>query len=235
VELLLEGMARALALIARGDPELVRIATLSLAVSGAATLIAAAIGVPLGAILHLGRFRGRRLLRLAVSTGMGVPPVLVGLLVLLLFLRSGPLGDLRLLFTPGAMVIAQFLVALPYVAGLTAAVLDLLDPSLTEAMRADGAGGGRVAAELVHATWPQVLAAVAAGFGRAVSEVGASLMVGGNILGHTRIFTTAIALESARGDFSLAIALGLILLAMALGVNVLLGLAGSPRPGRGVA
>jgi tungstate transport system permease protein len=228
MELILEGFARALALIARGDPELVRIAALSLGVSSVATLAAAFVGVPLGAAMYLGRFRGRSLLRLAVNTGMGVPPVLVGLLVLMLLLRSGPLGDLRLLFTPGAMVIAQFLVALPYVAGLTAAVLELLDTSITEALRVDGAGGGRAAAELVRAAWPQVLAAVAAGFGRALSEVGASLMVGGNILGQTRIFTTAIALESSRGDFALALALGLILLLLALAVNGLLAVAGRP-------
>jgi tungstate transport system permease protein len=226
VELLWEALSAAAGLILHADAELLRIATLSLAVSGGATLLAAVLGIPLGAALQLLRFRGRRALALVVSAGMGLPPVVVGLLVTMLLWRSGPFGALRLLYTPPAMVLAQLLVALPFVAGFTIVALSLLDESLTEALRTDGADDWRVGIELLRAAWPQVLVAVAAGFGRAISEVGASLMVGGNIVGQTRIFTTAIALETGKGEFALALALGFILLALALLVNALLGAVG---------
>ena len=225
MDLLWEAIRDAVGLILRADPELLRIAGLSLAVSVAATLLAALVGVPLGVALHIGRFRGRRPASLAINAGMGLPPVVVGLLITLLLWRTGPLGSLRLLFTPPAMVLAQLVVALPLVAGFTRAALALLDSDLAPAMRADGAAESRIGRELVWAALSQVLVAVAAGFGRAISEVGASLMVGGNILGQTRILTTTIALEAGRGDFALALALGFVLLALALGVNALLGLA----------
>jgi ABC-type tungstate transport system substrate-binding protein len=161
---------------------------------------------------------------------MGLPPVVVGLLVLLLVWRGGALGALGLVYTPAAMVLAQVIVALPLVAGLTQAALDLLDPDLRAALRADGAADWRAGVELVRAAWPQVLVAVAAGFGRAISEVGASLMVGGNIVGQTRILTTAIALEAGKGEFALALALGFVLLLLALVTNTLINLAaGRPR------
>jgi tungstate transport system permease protein len=148
--------------------------------------------------------------------------------VTLLLWRTGPFGALRLLYTPSAMVLAQFVVAVPLVAGFTRAALELLDSDVILAMRADGAGDRRVGYELVRAAGAPILVAIAAGFGRAVSEVGASLMVGGNIVGQTRILTTAIALETSRGDFALAIALGIILLLVALIVNAALGVA-TPR------
>ena len=223
MELLWEALLAAVGLILGADRELVRIAALSLAVSGAATGLAALVGVPLGAALYLGRFPGRRLALVLVSTGMGLPPVVVGLVITIFLWRTGPFGPLQLLYTPSAMVLAQFLVAAPIVAGVTRAALALLDVSLVEALRADGAAEWRVGAELVRSAAPQVLVAVAAGFGRAISEVGASLMVGGNIVGQTRIFTTAIALETSKGDFALALALGLILLTLALLVNAVLG------------
>jgi tungstate transport system permease protein len=161
---------------------------------------------------------------------MALPPVVVGLLVTLLLWRTGPLGSLRLLFTPPAMVVAQTIVAIPLIAGFTRAAISLLEPDLVLAMRADGAGETRIGLELALATRAQVLVAVAAGFGRAISEVGASLMVGGNIVGQTRILTTAITLESGRGDFALALALGFILIALALGINALLNVASTgPR------
>jgi tungstate transport system permease protein len=229
MDLVAEALADALRLILGRDPELLGIAGLSLAVSGSAAALAALVGVPLGAALHLGRLPGRRPLTLAINTGMGLPPVVVGLVVTLLLWRTGPLGALRLLYTPGAMVLAQFIVALPLVAGFTRAALDLVDRDLALAMRADGADGRRVAYELVRATLPQVLVAVAAGFGRAIAEVGASLMVGGNIVGQTRILTTAIALEAGRGEFALALALGFVLLFLALIVNVGLSVAGQLR------
>src|SRR5439155_6117481 len=214
----------AVGLILRADPELRDIAALSLGVSGAATALAALSGIPLGVALHLKRFRGRRMLGLVVNAGMGLPPVVVGLVVTLLLWRTGPFGALRLLYTPSAMVLAQFLVALPLVAGFARAALDLLDPDLVLALKADGAGDGRTGYELARAAGPPLLIAVAAGFGRAISEVGASLMVGGNIVGQTRILTTTIALETGRGDFALAIALGLSLLFFALLFNFSLGL-----------
>ncbi len=227
MELVWDALVAAVGLIVRGDRELIRVATLSLGVSGAATGLAALVGVPLGVALHLRRVPAHRVLTLLVSTGMGLPPVVVGLVVSILLWRSGPFGALRLLYTPSAMVLVQFIVAVPIVAGFTRAALGLLDRNLTEALRADGAGEPRVGAELVRAAWPQVLVAVAAGFGRAIGEVGASLMVGGNLVGQTRILTTAITLETGRGEFALALALGGILLLLALLVNTLLGLLGS--------
>jgi tungstate transport system permease protein len=181
-------------------------------------------GIPLGIALHLKRFRGRHAVAVLVNTGMGLPPVVIGLVVTLLLWRTGPFGELRLLYTPAAMVVAQLLVALPIVAGFTRAALDLLDTDLVMALRADGAGDQRTGYELARAAGAPLLVAVAAGFGRAISEVGASLMVCGNIVGQTRILTTAIALETGRGEFALAIALGIVLLLLALMVNVALGL-----------
>jgi tungstate transport system permease protein len=233
VELLWGGLTAAIGLIVRADPELRAIAVLSLGVSGAATALAALSGIPLGIALHLKRFRGRRAIGVLVNTGMGLPPVVVGLVVTLLLWRTGPLGELRLLYTPSAMVLAQLVVALPLVAGFTRAALDLLDPDLVMALRADGADDRRTGYELARAAGPPLLVAVAAGFGRAISEVGASLMVGGNIVGQTRILTTAIALETGRGEFALAIALGIVLLLLALLVNTALGLASASKPTRG--
>ena len=229
MDLLWEAIRDAAGLIARADAELLRIAMLSLAVSASATGLAAALGIPLGIALHIGHFRGRATASLAINAGMGLPPVVVGLVVMLLLWRTGPLGALRLLYTPSAMVLAQVLVALPLVAGITRTAISLLDVDLRLAMRADGASETRIGRELAAAALPQVLVAAAAGFGRAISEVGASLIVGGNIVGQTRIMTTAIALEASRGEFALALALGFVLLALAFGVNALLGLAGQSR------
>jgi len=229
VELLWDGLLAAVRLILRGDPELLRIASLSIAVSGAATALAALVGIPVGVMLHLKRFRGWGTARVLVNTGMGLPPVVIGLLLTLLLWRTGPFGALRLLYTPWAMVMAQLLVALPLVAGFTWAGLDLLDADIALAMRADGANDRRLGYELARAAGAPVLVAVAAGFGRAISEVGASLMVGGNIVGQTRILTTTIALETGRGEFALAIALGVVLLVLALCVNAALSLAAVSR------
>ena len=229
MDLLWQGLRDAADLLVRADPDLMRIAALSLTVSGLATGLAALLGIPLGIALHVGAFPGRMPVGVAVNAGMGLPPVVVGLLVTLMLWRTGPLGPLRLLYTPSAMVLAQVLVAMPLVAGVTRAAVSLLDADLALAMRADGAGETRIGRELAHAALPQVLIAVAVGFGRAISEVGASLMVGGNIVGQTRILTTAIALETGRGDFALALALGFVLLLIALLINSLLSVAGSRR------
>lgn len=222
MDLIWQGFADALRLLARGDAATLRVAGLSLAVSGLATLLAALAGIPTGAALALARFPGRRLLASAVNAGMGLPPVVVGLGLAILLWRTGPFGRLNLLYTPAAMVLAQFIVAAPLAAGLTRAALDLQDGDLATALRADGAAEWRVGWELVLAAWPQVLVAVAAAFGRAISEVGASLIVGGNILNYTRVLTTAITLEAGRGEFARAIALGLVLLALSFLVNATL-------------
>ena len=222
MELVWAGLLEALRLIATGDRALFEIALLSLRVSLSATLLAAAAGVPIGVLLATSRFRGRTLANTLVNTGMGLPPVLVGLIVTLLLWRTGPLGALQLLYTPTAMVLAQFVVAAPLVAGFTRSSLELLEGDVLGALRVDGAGAIAAGRELVHAALPQVLLGVAAGFGRAIAEVGASLMVGGNLAGQTRILTTAITLETSRGDFARAIALGLILLLIAFLVNAAL-------------
>lgn len=219
MDLLWRGLVEGLLLIARGDPGLVQVATLSLAIALSATLLSALVGVPAGVALAMGRFAGRAVLHAVVNTGMGLPPVVVGLVVTMLLWRTGPFGPLQLLYTPVAMVAAQFVVAAPIAAGFTRAALELLDPDLLRALRADGADALTAGRELVRAALPQVLVAIAAAFGRAQAEVGASLMVGGNILGETRILTTAIVLEVQRGDFEMAIALGLVLLALAFVVN----------------
>ena len=219
VDLLWEGLRQAAGLLARGDPEVAAIALLSLQVSLAATGLAGLIGVPLGALLAMHRFRGRGFANALVNTGMGLPPVVVGLVVTLFLWRTGPFGFLGLLYTPGAMAAAQTIVAAPLIVGFTRGAIELIDPDVLHALRADGAGGVVAGRELVFAAWPQVLVAVAAGFGRAIAEVGASLMVGGNLAGQTRILTTTITLETSRGDFARAIALGAILLVLAFVVN----------------
>ena len=226
MDLIWQGMVDAIGLLIRGDLPTWRIAALSLTVSGLATALATLAGVPLGAAVALRRFRGRGLLVGLINTGMGLPPVVVGLGVSILLWRTGPLGALALLYTPAAMVLAQFLVAAPLAAGLTAAAVSLIDPELVAALRVDGASEKRVLWETLQAVRPQVRVAIAAAFGRAISEVGASLMVGGNILNQTRILTTAVTLEVGKGEFARAIALGIVLLALAFVVNLLLAQGG---------
>jgi tungstate transport system permease protein len=181
--------------------------------------------VPLGFSLALGRYPGRRAVLTVVNTGMGTPPVVVGLFITVLLWRSGPLGALELLYTPTAMIIAQAAIALPLVAGLSAAGVQQIDPDFRVQMEALGAT--RVRALLAMATEARLplLAAVMAGFGAVVSEVGAAMMVGGNIAGETRVLTTAAVLETSRGDFAAAIALGMILLVIAFAVNLVLTVA----------
>ncbi|MDP9352513.1 MAG: ABC transporter permease [Chloroflexota bacterium] len=222
MNLLWEGVREALYLLATADSATLRIALLSLAVSGTATLLATLLGVPLGAMLALRRFPGRGFVTGVVNTGMGLPPVVVGLGVSLLLWRSGVLGPLALIYTPAAMVLAQFIVAAPLAAGLTRSAAAGLNPEILEALRVDGASERLVAREALRAARPQVIVAVAAAFGRAIAEVGASLMVGGNILNSTRIMTTAITLEVQRGEFARAIALGILLLSLTFVVNLFL-------------
>ncbi|MGQ9490029.1 MAG: ABC transporter permease [Anaerolineae bacterium] len=215
-------MQNVLELFTGGDPEVWQITLLSLRVSGLATLISLLIGLPLGTALALGRFPGRSFLLSLINTGMALPPVVVGLVVALLLWRSGPLGNLNLMYTPAAIVIAQTIIAAPVVTGLSAAALQALDPRLR--LQLLGLGASRV--QMVLALWLEarlaLLAALMAGFGSVISEVGASLMVGGNIRSQTRVLTTAIVLETGKGEFARAIALGVLLLALSYLVNLTL-------------
>jgi tungstate transport system permease protein len=220
VDVLLRGVVDAVRLLVTGDEDTWSITALTLRVSLTATAIALLLGVPLGAALALGRFRGRRLMLAGANTGMGLPPVVVGLFVTVLLWRSGPLGGLGLLYTPTAMIVAQAGIATPVVAALSAAALQQVDPDFLLQMRALGATRIRALAALLAEARLPLLAAGLAGFGAVVSEVGAAQMVGGNIEGETRVLTTAAVLATSRGQFSLAIAFGLVLLAIAFAVNL---------------
>jgi tungstate transport system permease protein len=219
VDVLVLGVLDAVRLLATGDEDTWSITALTLRISLTATAIALLLGVPLGTGLALGRFRGRQVVLAAANTGMGLPPVVIGLFVTVLLWRSGPLGGLGLLYTPTAMVIAQAGIATPVVAALTAAALQQVDSDFVVQMRALGATGPRALAALLAEARLPLLAAGMAGFGAVVSEVGAAQMVGGNIEGQTRVLTTAAVLATSRGEFSLAIAFGIVLLAIAFGVN----------------
>jgi tungstate transport system permease protein len=195
---------------------------LSLYVSGVALAFATVVGVPLGAGLALYRVPGQRLLKLLIYTGMGLPPVVVGLVVYLLLSRSGPLGGLAWLFTPAGMIVAQVSIALPVVIGLTLAAVESVDPALRLQVRALGAAPRQVLWTVLGEARAGVLAAIVAGFGSIISEVGAVMLVGGNIEGQTRVLTTAIVLETRKGNFGLALALGGVLLTLALAANAVL-------------
>lgn len=198
---------------------------LSLQVSGMALLIAASIGIPLGAWLALTRFRGRNIALIVLYTAMGLPPVVVGLLVYLLLSQQGPLRDLQWLFTPNAMIMAQAIISMPVVAGTVMAAISGVDPDLRRQLLSLGATPMRAMWDVIFEARFGVLLALVAGFGRNISEVGAVMLVGGNIDGFTRVLTTAIVLETRQGKFDLAIALGVVLLALSFVVNgVLLAL-----------
>lgn len=215
-------LAEALQLLAQGDPYVLAVVVRSLAISGAALVLATLIGLPIGVLLGLSNFRLRVPAIAIVNTGLALPPVVAGLVVYLLLSRSGPLGSWELLFTPVAMVIAQVALAGPYIAAVTLAALEGLPADI--GLQARGLGASRLQAALLQLreVRTSLVAAVAAGFGAIISEVGAAMMVGGNILGETRVMTTTIVLETRRGNFGVAIALGLILLTIALLVNVVL-------------
>jgi len=214
-------------LIVTRDPAMMEIVKLSLRVSGIALLLSSVIGIPLGALLGLSRFPGRRLVIALLYTGMGFPPVVVGLFVYMMLSRMGPLGRLGLsfiptLFTPGAMVVAQTIISFPLVAGFTMAAVMGVDPQLRQQVRALGATDWQTAVTLLMEARLGVLVSMIAGFGSIISEVGAVMMVGGNIENHTRVLTTAIVLETNKGAFGLAMALGIILLAIAFLANVVM-------------
>lgn len=222
MELLWEGLVKALGLILTLDAEVLSITWLTLAISSSATLISLFLGVGGGTALALTDFPGKRFVVSLVNTGMGVPPVVVGLLVSLMLWRSGPLGSLGLLYTPAAMVVAQVVIATPIVMGVSLAAMQSLNPKLKLQLMALGATRRQMAWLLVKEARLPLLAAVMAGFGGVISEIGASMMVGGNIKGYTRVLTTATAMETSRGNFDLAIALGILLLLLAFAVNAIL-------------
>ena len=201
------------------DSEIPFVTLLSLQVSGVATAVSLLIGLPFGTLLALGKFPGRSFLLSLINTGMALPPVVVGLAVAMTLWRSGPLGELRLIYTPVAIIIAQTVIAAPVVTGLTAAALQQLNPRLQ--LQLYGLGASRL--QMILSLWREarlpLLAAVMAGFGSVISEVGASMMVGGNIRGQTRVLTTAIVLETSKGEFEQAIILSVLLLSITFLIN----------------
>jgi tungstate transport system permease protein len=200
----------------------IEIVLLTLRVSGIALGLATILGVPLGALLGLSQFRGRGFIVGLVYTGMGLPPVVVGLAVYLTLSRSGPLGDFNWLFTPAAMISAQTIIALPLIIGISMAAVDGLDPVIRLQLRSLGTSRGQEMMGMLSEARSGVLAGIVAGFGGIISEVGAAILVGGNIDGKTRILSTAIVLETRRGNFGFGLALGGVLLALAFSVNFLL-------------
>ncbi|MFP4056725.1 MAG: ABC transporter permease [Candidatus Brocadiia bacterium] len=217
-----EGFREALRLLWQLDAEVYGAAWLSLRVSTVATLMAAAAGVPLGVAVGTSQFRGQRVVRVLLDTAMALPTVVVGLFLYALLSRRGFLGPWGLLYTPGAMVAGQFLLATPLVAALTVAAVGGADPAVAKTARSLGAGWMRVRWSVASEARAAVLAAVVAGFGRVIAEVGVSIMLGGNIRHYTRNMTAAIALETSKGEFGFAIALGLVLLLVALVANAAL-------------
>ena len=220
--MVVEGLREALRLLLERDRELLEVVGLSLRVSGSATLISAFAGVLGGTALALVDFPGRRLVISLVNTGMGLPPVVVGLFVTILLWRSGPLGALGLLYTPAAMIAAQTAIATPIVMGVSLAAIQQLPARLHQQILALGATRVQLVWTLVREARLPLLAAVMAGMGGVISEVGASMMVGGNIKGQTRVLTTATVMETNKGNFELAIGLGIVLLSVTLALNAAL-------------
>jgi len=222
MELILDGIIKAFSLLIALDPEVLGITGLSLAVSGAATLISLFIGIAIGMAVALTDFPGKRFVISVINTGMGLPPVVVGLLVSIFLWRNGPFGFLEILYTPVAIVIAQTIIAAPIVMGITLAAIQHLPKNLRLQILSLGATRRQMIWLLMKEARLPLLAAVMAGFGGVISEVGASIMVGGNIKGYTRVLTTATVMETSKGNFDLAIALGIILLLLAFTINALL-------------
>jgi tungstate transport system permease protein len=222
MDLISEGLKKAFYLLITLDPEVMGITLLSLRISGTATLISLVIGISVGTIVALSEFRGRRIVVSVINTGMGLPPVVVGLFVTIFLWRSGPLGFLGILYTPTAMIIAQAIIASPIVMGISLAAIQALPKNLRLQILALGATRLQMVWILVKEARLPLLAGVMAGFGGVISEVGASIMVGGNIKDYSRVLTTATVLETSRGNFEIAIALSIILLLMAYFINLVL-------------
>jgi len=217
-----QGLIKAIELIVTLDPEVMEIAGRSLTISVTATLLAAVICLPLGSLIHFNRFIGKRTLINLIQTFYSIPTVVVGLFVFLLLSRAGPLGGLNLLFTPTAMIIGQMILIAPVLLGLTISAFSGVDKAIPDTARSLGASDFQTGVVVLREARFAVIAAVLLAFGRAISEVGLALMVGGNIRGFTRVFTTAISLETSKGDIELAIALGIILILIALIINIVL-------------
>jgi tungstate transport system permease protein len=219
VDLLVDGLRHAVALLLGGDPEIWAVLWVSLQVTGSATLLALLLGIPAGVALALVRFPGRTLIVSAVNSGMGLPPVVVGLFVTVFLWRSGPLGGWEILYTPAAIVIAQAAIASPIVTGITLAAVQNVPASFRLQLLALGASRVQMVWVVLREARLPMLAAVMAGFGGIISEIGASMMVGGNIKGQTRTLTTAMVLETGKGNFDVAIALAILLLTLVFCAN----------------
>lgn len=231
MELILEGIKKAFWLLITFDPEVMGITLLSLKISGTATLISLFLGVSVGTVVALNRFPGRGLAVSLINTGMGLPPVVVGLFVTIFLWRNGPLGFLEILYTPSAMILAQAVIATPIVMGVSLAAIQKLPENLRLQILALGATRFQMVLMLLREARLPLLAAVMAGFGSVISEVGASIMVGGNIKGYTRVLTTATVMETGRGNFEVAIALGILLLLFTFIINAILtGIQQRERP-----
>ena len=217
-----QGFTKAVELIISLDPEVMDIAWRSLKISGTACLLASLICIPLGGLIHFHNFGGKRVLINIIQTLFSLPSVIIGLFVFALFSRAGPLGELGILFTPAAMIIGQTILITPILLGLTISALSGVSKEIVDTATSLGASGFQTAWLVLKEARYAVLAAVIMGFGRAISEVGCALMVGGNIRGFTRVITTAISLETSKGNLELAIALGIILLFLALIINIVL-------------
>jgi tungstate transport system permease protein len=222
MELLIDGLKKAIEMIFSGNQEIYKITWLTLRVSFMSMLISTLIGLPLGMFLGLTRLKGRKVLLVFINIGMGLPPVVAGLWITLLLWRSGPLGQLSLLYTPTAIVLAQILVSLPIVTGLTSSAFQQISDKMLLQIKALGATKIQTLLILLKQSKIAIVAAIIAGFGRVIAEVGAAMMVGGNIQGDTRILTTSIVMEVSKGNFDIALALSFILLSVALMITAAL-------------
>ncbi len=221
---ILNGFIQAIQLIVTMNPEVVKVTVLSLQISLTATLLSALISIPIGALIYYHEFFGKRAIINLIQTLYALPTVLVGLFLFLMISNQGPIGPLGLLYTPYGMIIAQMMLVIPLIIGLTISALSGIDPEMRSAIKSLGATTIQSIGTLVREARFAILAAVILGFGRAISEVGAAMIIGGNIRGYTRVLTTAISLDTSIGDFAGAIALGIILLGVAVIVNVGLNL-----------
>jgi len=222
MDIIIEGIKQAFILLFTLDPEVLGITWLSLQVSGTATLISLLIGVSVGTVVALTQFPGRRIVVSLINTGMGLPPVVVGLFVTIFLWRNGPLGFMEILYTPTAIIMAQTVIATPIVMGISLAAIQNLPANLRLQILALGATRLQMVWILVKEARLPLLAAIMAGFGGVISEVGASIMVGGNIKGYTRVLTTATVMETSKGNFDIAMALSIILLLLAFFINAVL-------------
>lgn len=222
MDMIFEGIKQAFFLIFTLDKEVMGITWLSLKISGMATIISLLIGISSGMFVALSRFPGRNFVVSLINTGMGLPPVVVGLFVTIFLWRNGPLGFLEILYTPTAMIIAQAIIATPIVTGITLAAIQHLPANLHLQILSLGATRLQMVWILTNEAKLPLLTAVMAGFGGVISEVGASIMVGGNIKGYSRVLTTATVMETSRGNFDIAIALGIILLLLCFAINIIL-------------